>query len=430
MGKTLEINVHHLTRVEGHGNIKVRAKDGELLECKLEIVESPRFFETMIEGRSWEEVRHITTRICGICAVGHGLTSVQATEYAFGIECTEQVNLLKQFMCDAETMQSHLLHVYFLAAPDYLDAPSVVPLVESHPDVVLRALRLKKFSNDVAATLCGRKVHPIGMEPGGFAYIPTQKELRELLKRWEELEADITATVDLFATFKFPDFERETEYVSLKADDQYPFLWGKVYSSDTGAVEKSDYLQIVHEKVVPHSTGKHAYNARTSYQVGAMARVNNNFDMLHPKAKEAADKLNFQAPCHNPYKINVAQVIEVVHCFYDLKEVIEKLLDMGPKKEDLPEVKPKASHGVGVTEVPRGILFHDYTYNDEGRIEKANLVIPTNQNYANIEDDMRELLPKIIDLPKEKITLMLEMLVRAYDPCISCSVHLLNVEFV
>ncbi len=430
MAKSIDINVHHLTRVEGHGNIKVRATDGTLEECKLEIVESPRFFEAMIEGRGWEDVRHITTRICGICAVGHGLTSVQATEQAFGVEASEQANLLKSLICHGETLQSHILHTYFLAAPDYVGAPSVVPLVETHPEVVLRALRLKKFSNYIAGLICGRKVHPIGMEPGGFTYIPSQKELKELLAKIEELEPDIAATVDLFATFKFPEFERETEYVSLKADDHFPFIWGKLHSSDVGSIEKKDYLDIVHEKVVDHSTGKHASNNRTSYQVGAMARVNNNFDKLHPNAKAAAEKMGFKAPCHNPYMINVAQVIEVAHCFYDAKDVALKLLDIGPKKEDVPVVKPKAGRGIGVTEVPRGILFHDYTYDDDGKITDANLVIPTNQNYANIEDDMRALLPQIMDKPQDEITLLLEMLVRAYDPCISCSVHFLNVEFV
>ncbi|MFA5865022.1 MAG: Ni/Fe hydrogenase subunit alpha [Phycisphaerae bacterium] len=430
MAKSVEINVHHITRLEGHGNIKVRTKDGVIEECQLDIVESPRFFEAMIEGRSWKEVRHITTRICGICAVGHGLTSVQATENAFGIKYSKQTDLLKRLICHGEQIQSHVLHTYFLAAPDFVNAPSVVPLVQTHPDVVMRALRLKKFGNAIADVICGRKVHPIGMGPGEFTYTPTPNELRDLRKKFDEYEPDITATVDLFASLSFPKFDRQTEYVSLKDDKEYPWLYGQVFSSDAGAVEKNDYKKIVHEKVVDHSTAKHASNKRSSYMVGALARLNNNFNLLRPEAKAAAGKLGVSAPCHNPFMITAAQVIETAHCFYDARDVVDQLLAIGPKPEDPLTITPKASRGVGVTEVPRGILFHDYTYDKDGLITEGNLVIPTNQNLANIEDDMRALVPQIIDQPKDKITLMLEMLVRAYDPCISCAVHLLNVEFI
>jgi coenzyme F420-reducing hydrogenase alpha subunit len=430
MAKSIEINVHHVTRVEGHGNIKIRAKDGVIEECKLEIVESPRFFEAMLEGRTWKDVRHITTRICGICAVGHGLTSVQATENAFGMKWSKQTDLLKRLICLGEQLQSHVLHEYFLAAPDFLNVASVVPLVQSHPEVVVRALKLKKFANQICDMICGRKVHPIGLEPGGFAYTPKRKELQQLRAKFDEMEPDITATVDLFATLKIPAFQRETEYVSLKHDKEYAWLEGQVYSSDVGGVAKQDYLKIVHEKVVDHSTSKHVANKRSSYQVGALARVNNNYDLLLPQAKAVAQKLGFKTPCHNPFMINVAQVIEIAQCFYDARNVVDALIELGPKPEEAPEVKPKAGRGVGATEVPRGILFHDYTYDDDGKIVKANLVIPTGQNLANIEDDMRALVPQIIDQPKDVITLQLEMLVRAYDPCISCSVHFLNVEFV
>jgi len=158
--------------------------------------------------------------------------------------------------------------------------------------------------------------------------------------------------------------------------------------------------------------------------------VNNNFDRLGPEAKAAAGKLGLKVPCHNPFMINAAQVIETVDCFYDAIKVIDRLLELGPKVEDRLAIQPRAGRGVGVTEVPRGILFHDYTYDAEGKITEANLVIPTGQNLANIEDDFRAIVPAIIDQPQEKITHTLEMLVRAYDPCISCSVHFLNVEFV
>ena len=163
--------------------------------------------------------------------------------------------------------------------------------------------------------------------------------------------------------------------------------------------------------------------------VGALARFNVNYDVLHPKAREAADALGLTPKVINPFLNTVAQVVEIIHCTEDAIDIIDYLVDKGVFWEEPAEPTRDYGTGSGGVEVPRGVLFHEYTI-EAGKIVGANCVIPTGQNLGNIDRDMRKLVPEILDQPKEDITHSLEMLVRAYDPCISCSTHILNVEFV
>jgi len=298
MAKDLDINIHHLTRVEGHGNIVVRATDGKVEKCVLEIIETPRVFESMIQGLSWRDTSLLTCRICGICSVGHTLASVQATDDAFGTQITPETLAMRKLMCMAEQIQSHILHVYFLAAPDAYQAPSVIPLAKTHPDVVKRALKLKKLANYTCAVLCGRHVHPISLVPGGFTYVPPKKDLMKLKEFYVDCNGDIDATVDTFASVldKFPNFQREREDISLTNPDEYAFYNGDLKSSKAGVIDYHDYEQFIHEKCVEHSTAKHAYNVEDSYAVGALARFNNNHEQLNDRAKAAAEALKLQAP--------------------------------------------------------------------------------------------------------------------------------------
>jgi coenzyme F420-reducing hydrogenase alpha subunit len=432
MKKDLNIDVHHVTRVEGHGNIVVDMKKGVLEKAQLEIVEPPRYFEAMLKGRNFQEVAIITSRICGICSLGHQMTSLKATETALGIEISEQTEILRKILVHGATFQSNVLHALFLATPDLLNVGSVFPLINTHREVVLAALRLKRLANDIGDVISGRAVHPISCVPGGFTKLPTEKELTDLrTKLVEEGLPDAEFAIEVVASLadKLPVFERETEYISLYTDKEYGLYDGNICSSDTGITSVDNYLDITNEFVVPHSSSKHAKNNRSSYFVGALARFNNSFKMLKPKAKEAAEKLGLSAPCYNPYMNSVAQMVEVAHCIEDAIELMGKLLSEGIEPEK-PNVEiTRYGRGIAATEVPRGILFHDYTYNRQGNIESANCIIPTGQNLANIDDDMKKLVPEIIEESKEDITLKLEMLVRAYDPCISCSVHMLEVQF-
>ncbi len=427
--KNINVNVDHLTRVEGHGNIVVNVKEGKIEECKWEVVEAPRFFEAFIRGRSYLEIAHITSRICGICSIGHTLCSLQATEAAMGVKISEQTRLLRRILIQGENLQSHVLHSYFLAAPDFVGAPSVFPLVQTHPEVVVRALRMKKLANDLCDVFGGRTVHPITPTVNGFTKLPEIKDIKEIRRRLVAAGPDLEATLALFKTLKIPDFQRETEYISLKSKEEYALYEGVIASTDAGTTPVANYRNWTNEYLVPQSTAKYTKHVRDSYMVGALARFNNNHDQLPARAQKAAEELGLKAPCYNPFMNTVVQVVEVVHALDESIRLIDELLDKGLKEEDR-RILLKAGRGVGSVDVPRGILFHDYTYDKNGICVEANCIIPTNQNHANIQKDMEALLPQVLDRPQEEIRLSLEMLVRAYDPCISCSTHLLKVEFV
>ncbi|HET6516456.1 MAG TPA: Ni/Fe hydrogenase subunit alpha [Thermodesulfovibrionales bacterium] len=437
--RDVKINVEYLTRVEGHGNIVVNVKDGSLDICRLDIVESLRLFEGMLRGRSIFEAQHITSRICGICACGHTLASIQAAEDALGVTPSEQTMKLRKLLLHLEILDSHILHIYLLVAPDLLGVKSFVPLVDTHNKVVRRALRLKKTCNDLCNILVGRHVHPISATIGGFTKLPGEKDLDDMLNLLKGMVPDIQATVELVSTFRFPEFERDTEYVALVSDtDEYPLLMGDLASTDGVRKGKKSYKSITNEFVVSHSSAKHTRLSRGSYAVGSLARFNLNHDKLRPKAREAASLLGIRPKCVNPYLNTAAQLIETVHCLEDAIALVEDLKEEGIARDEAilvalneeSRIPVKAGSGVGAVEVPRGVLFHHYEIDEKGIIRDADCVIPTNQNLGNIEDDMEKLVPEILNKSDEEITFSLEMLVRAYDPCISCSTHFLNVTFV
>ncbi len=425
--KRIKVNVHQVTRIEGHGNIVLNVKDGKIDELRWEVSESPRFFEVMLRGRYYMDVPHIASRICGICSIAHSTASIQATEAAFGIKPSKQTLLLRKLLYNAELIESHVLHVLFLAAPDFLGVDSVLPLVETHKEVVLIALRLKRLAYNFAELLAGRKTHPLSCLVGGFAKLPSIGELKSIQKRLEAALLDLGSIVNIVKTFTIPAFTRETEYIALKDHGAYAFISGDIASTDGGVVPVDKYLGVTNEFCVPHSTAKYTKNKRESYMVGALARFNINHDLLLPLAKKAAKELGLQAPCHNPFMITVAQVVETVHAIEDSINLIDQVVSTGLKEENN-KVNIQAGRGVGAVEAPRGILFHDYTYDGNGVLTAANCIIPTNQNHNNIQKDMEAVVPRILNQPQDAIQHSLEMLVRAYDPCVSCSTHLLKVS--
>ncbi|NOX25394.1 MAG: Ni/Fe hydrogenase subunit alpha [Deltaproteobacteria bacterium] len=418
------IDIKHLTRVEGHGNIQIRIEDGRVRKANWEVVETPRFFEAMLVGKHYENAPWICGRICGICSIGHTLASIRTVENGFGFTPSEQTAKLRILLKHMETLQSHILHLFFLAAPDFFGVGSVLPLVDTHPDVVRTALRLKLLANDMCDEVGGRRLHPTRTVVGGFTMLPDKYRLQKLRQRLQDSLADLSASADLFATFIIPAFERETEFVSLRGEGNYPFIGGQLVSTDGVIREEHEYRAMTNEYMADWSTAKLSRLSRKSLAVGALARVNNNFNGLKAPAREIAEKLGLVPVNHNPFMNNIAQLVECVHVVVDAITIIENLLDT-PWQEPRQAVEVKEGVGVGAVEVPRGILYHCLEFDSRGRIKKADCVIPTSQNHANIHLDIAALAEWCVEEGKsdKEIELVAEMLVRAYDPCISCSVH-------
>ncbi|NQT54646.1 MAG: Ni/Fe hydrogenase subunit alpha [Desulfobacteraceae bacterium] len=430
-GKSIQIDNRHVTRIEGHGNIVVQIEDGEVKKVEWKVPEAPRFFEALVVGRDWSELTKITSRICGICSIGHTFASLKATETAMGITITEQTRRLREVLTHGETLQSHILHVCYLVLPDLLKVGSVVSLIETHRDVVLLAIKLHRLANETCDIIGGRTTHPVRACVNGWSMLPQKKELEELKGRYVEAIEDLRRLAEFIQSHcsVLPDFERETEYISLTDPKEYAFYDGRIKSSDlTESLSAEDYRQITNEYVSPQSTAKWTRFNRNSYSVGALARYNNNHNKLTELSKSMAGQLGLSAPCYNPFMNNMAQVAECVYAVEKIAEHIEWLIDKELTEEDT-RFTIHEGHGVGAIDVPRGTLFHDYTYDKNGKCVKANLVIPTNQNHANIQFDMEKIVPLFKDSTREELQFILEMLVRAYDPCISCSTHCVHLQF-
>lgn len=424
MKEEINIAIDHLTRVEGHGNIRIRIEQGRLVESRWEIVETPRFFEAMLKGMALEMSHLLTARVCGICSIGHALASLRAGERALGIEIPPTARRIRLLAKHGETLQSHFLHLFFLVAPDFFRVPSVLPLVESDREIVEIALRLKRAANEMCDVLAGRTTHPVGFCPGGLGRMPEKKQLAALRHSLHDRLHDVDRAVELFAGIELPEFERETEFVSLRGEGTYPWIGGDLISSDGLLKGEDEYLTMTNEYTVEDSTSKLTRLSRSSFSVGALARFNNNQAHLHPFARETARRFGLEPICHNPFMNNIAQLVECVHIMYESLELLDELLD-GPPGDYRVGFEIRSGEGVGAVEVPRGILYHHFRIDERGHIVGANCVIPTTQNHGAIRDDLPALVEQQLRRGEddESITRACEMLIRSYDPCISCSVH-------
>lgn len=432
MTRTVAINVKHMTRIEGHGNIVVRASDGRVEQVEWQVPEAPRFFEAMVRGRSYEDIQTIVSRICGICSVTHSLAAIKALENALGVEVSEQTNKLRLLTLYGEQLESHSLHVGYLVAPDLIGQKSVVPLVASHPDVVTNIIAIHRVGNHVMEVLAGRKTHPVRLRPGGFTMLPSEDDLHDLKLQLEETVPRLVRLAEVVGSLAggFPEFERDTEYVSLVNPPTYPFYFGEIGSTDTDKrMPVNNFESVANEFVSPQSTAKWARWHRESYAVGALARFNLNAEHLLPLAQQTAASLGLHKGCCNPYWNNVAQVVEAVQVVERSLQLIDEVLTAGIAAEK-PHVQVRAGVGASAVEAPRGILFHRYELDAKGHCVSANMCIPTNQNHANIQKDFEALVPQVIDRGQEETRQLMELLVRSYDPCVSCSTHYLDVKFV
>ncbi len=414
-----------LARVEGEGAMHIEIRDGELIDVQLNIYEPPRFFEGFLRGRALEEPVDITARICGICPVAYQMSACAALEDALGITVDGQLRALRHLLYCGEWIESHTLHIHMLHAPDFLGVDSVIEMAAQHRGVVERGLEVKKIGNELLETIGGRAIHPVNVRVGGFYRVPTRRELeplRERLQRGRDLAEEV---VDWVAGFDFPDHEIPYEFVSTHHKTEYPFM-GTQVSSDRGLhIDVEDFLGHVEEYHVEHSTALHArLLERGEYLVGPLARFSLHYDKLSERARAAAARAGLETTCHNPFRSIVVRAVEVLHAYDTAVAIIDGYEQPGVAAVGY---EPRPGVGHGVTEAPRGLLYHRYEIDDEGLIADAVIVPPTAQNQDTIEHDLWHFVEHNLDLDDESLRRQAEVTIRNHDPCISCATHFLDL---
>jgi coenzyme F420-reducing hydrogenase alpha subunit len=424
--KTKTIKVDYLARVEGEGALYVKIKGDKVTDVKLKIFEPPRFFEAFLRGRMFTETPDITARICGICPVAYQMSAVHAMEHALGVTVGGQLRELRRLLYCGEWIESHVLHIYLLHAPDFLGYPDAIRLAQDYPDIVKRGLQMKKGGNAIVSLLGGREVHPVNVRVGGFYKAPSKQELGQLAEKLKWGRDAALETVRWTAQLPFPDFEQDYEFVALQHPTEYPFNEGRLVSNKGLDIAVQEYEKHFSEEHVAYSNALHSVlKGRGSYFVGPLARYNLNFDRLSPLPQEAARDAGIGPICQNPFQSIIVRSVEVLYAFDEALRIID-----GYEIPDQPaiELHPRAASGSACTEAPRGILYHRYKLNDDGLILDAKIVPPTSQNQKTIENDLRHYVEQAIELPEEQLTWQCEQAIRNYDPCISCATHFLKLH--
>ena len=423
---TRTIKTDILARVEGEGAMFVQIEDGRVADVKLRIYEPPRFFEAFLRGRSFTEAPDITARICGICPVAYQMSAVQAMEQICGVEVDGQLRALRRLLYCGEWIESHALHVFMLHAPDFLGYDSAVELARDHPELVAQALDLKKAGNRVMSVVGGREIHPINVRVGGWYRVPRKEELAPLVGELERARETALAAVRFSAGLEFPDYEQDYELVALSHPDEYAIDRGRIVSSNGLDIDSSDYDSHFVEEHVPWSNALHSrLRERGSYLCGPLARFAHGFDRLSAGAQGAAAEVGLTVAERNPFRSIIVRSVELV---YAVDEALRLIGDYEEPDAPALEVAPRAGVGYGCTEAPRGILYHRYELDDEGTILDAKIVPPTSQNQRTIEEDLRGVVERSLDLSDDELSHRCEQTIRNYDPCISCATHFLKLE--
>ena len=425
------VNVEHIARVEGHGNVHLVVKDGRVETCEMSVVEPARLFESMVKGRRIEESAYISSRVCGICSASHVITDLLCAERIFDIEVSPRTHALRELLVYGSYLQNHASHLFVFAAPDFLNMKSVFPLADADPALFDAALGIKALGNELCSAVGGRSIHPITAVIGGFTHEPTRDEYLAFAERMDGMRDFAKQTVDLFSSFSVPAVESAGDMFAMVEEGTYPVCTSRNarFLDANVTFDADDVFDELEEYCVGHSAALFSRVRKTGspFFTGALARINASWTNLCQDAKIAAAKVGLRPPKRNPYLNNVAQAVELLDALERCAELCRQLAEAdGIEGSSAPvPYKVCAGRAVGFTEAPRGTLFHELTVDEDGRVVQASIVTPTAQNMANLEADMRLLAEKLIADGAEEADLRLEAekLVRAYDPCFSCSVH-------
>jgi len=429
----MRIKINHLAKTEGHLDFEGALMKGNVGQAKIITTEGIRLMEGIVVGRKYPQVPIITSRICGICPVVHALTAINAIEDALGVKVSAQTVKLRKIMELAQVLHSHTLHLYFLSLPDFFGVEDDLEFLKQYPKVGKSALNLREWSTNVTKALGARVVHPIACEVGGFKISPKEKQLEQIYFDWEKAMIDATELILFAAMINYPSLVRKTEFISLHNKNEYAIYSGNLKTNSGAKISIKNITKIIYEYQLPNLAAKRAKYKDKPFMVGALARLNNNHDQLTPQAKKAVADLKLEFPIQNTFFNVLAQAIEVLHCTEEIGHLIRDILKVGVKDEvsqakklkliAFANPKNKTTKGSALMEAPRGVLYHQYEIDRDGRIVSARIITPTVMFLNNIEEDLRKLIPQTAKMSPQERELKIKTLIRAYDPCISCATH-------
>ena len=424
---TRTITVDVLARVEGEGALTLVLDGSKVIEARLRLFEPPRLFEAMMRGRACTEAPDISSRICGICPVAYQMSACHAIEDALGVRVERAVRELRRLLYCGEWIESHVLHMVMLHAPDFLGLPDSIALAARHPERVRGALAIKKAGNAIVATLGGREIHPVNVRVGGFYRAPRRDELARLLPDLCAARDEAELLIDWLATFEFPALTRDYELVALRHADEYPMNEGRLVSTRGLDIAAQEFGSHIREHQVEYTTALHAgIVERGAYLTGPLARFVLNADRLSPRAAAAAARVGLDPSCRNPFRMLLVRGVEVI---YALDEAIRVIESYAPPREPATPLVMRAGTGHAITCAPRGILYHRYVVGEDGLVHDAQITPPTSQNQRSIEEDLLAIGPMLAAMSHEAATRRAEHAIRNHDPCISCSTHFLTLAF-
>lgn len=422
MARKKIIKIDHIDKIEGHAGFIGDIINGDVEKARFEVIMGIRLFERIVVGRNFEEIPNISARICGVCPVVHYITAYKAMEAALGIKIPSEAVILRKLLMLGQLIQSHTLHIYFLSLSDFYDFNTAHELVKKFPKYSKIALDVRDFGNEIIRVFGGRAVHPVSSRVGGFRRAPDKERIKGLLDKIDEMIDEAEQLVRFFVRLPYPKFERETEFISLKDGKEYTIYNGNIYSNKGLNIPPSKFENEIEEVQLPYEVVKRVKRKGKAVMTGAIARLNANHVKLNPKAKNILKKSKIKFPCYNNFYNILAQAIEILNCLEESKKLLEKIKNSKFNNIFKP-YNVKAGKGVGSIEAPRGTLYHFYELDKSGNVKRANIITPTAQLISNMEEDLKKYLPNIKGLSKKARERKIKMLIRAYDPCITCTVH-------
>ena len=420
----MKIRIDHIAKIEGHASFTADIVRGDVRAAKIKIEEGARLFEGIMKNRQDEEVPEIGSRICGICPVVHNLTGFKAIENAYNIKVEEPALSLRKLMMLGQLINSHALHLFFFSLSDFFGFKSDLELINQYPEKTNNAVKIRDVGNKIVEIIGGRAIHPLTPCIGGLRKAPNLNKLKELLSDCQNILPLAIKLGDFFINLKYPDFTRQTNFISLTHPDEYAVYQGKIKIGER-TIEPKEFFSQIKEFQGPDKVAKRTHFEEKTYMVGALARLHNNREKLNPEAKKLLEKSNLKFPCYNPFYNILGQAIEIVYCLEEgIRILIRIISEYDANKIIEFKIENRTGEGLGAIEAPRGTLFYAVKLK-QGIVENINIITPTAQNLANLEADLEEIekLEGFKDLNRKEREDKIKMLIRAYDPCVTCSVH-------